>query len=205
MGRSTKKQAEIARRQLKVSGMYLKGFSQTQIAIKMKVSQAAISKDIHAMMDQWRADSQSNIEDKLLIELAKIDKLETVFWDAWYRSLRKTKDITQAIESEPTIKGKNDGTLDPVYEKAMKIVKVTDTKRENTPLGEVRFLAGVEWCIEARCKLLHISAPTDDILKHIDMNQLTTDQLRRIAAGEDVIKVLLTTKSSQGESGINPA
>ncbi|MHC4984512.1 MAG: hypothetical protein ACYTF6_15275, partial [Planctomycetota bacterium] len=60
--------------------------------------------------------------------------------------------------------------------------------------GDPRFLAGVQWCIERRCKILGLDAPTkaQASLLNINMGNLTDEQLRRIADGEDPAFVLAT-------------
>ena len=59
--------------------------------------------------------------------------------------------------------------------------------------GNPAFLQGVLNCIDRRCKLLGIDAPTrtDNRNYDIDLSKLSDEQLDRVAAGEDVMKVII--------------
>lgn len=51
--------------------------------------------------------------------------------------------------------------------------------------------------LDALALLLKVDAPTDDgILKYIDLAKLTPEQLQRIADGEDILAVILSTTAS---------
>ena len=75
-------------------------------------------------------------------ELAKVDLLELEYWQAWQRSCQDAE--TETLRQRQTTDGKvNDFS------------KVTKGQA-----GDKRFLDGVQWCIERRCKILGIDAPS---------------------------------------------
>ena len=55
--------------------------------------------------------------------------------------------------------------------------------------GDVRFLNGIQWCVEQRCKILGISANVNANL-NIDLTSLTDEQLQRLSSGESLYAVL---------------
>jgi len=80
-------------------------------------------------------------------EIAKVDELELIYYDAWIRSCKGV--ISQTQKARQKIKSNNDSEI------AKELVKIN---REQ--VGDPRFLAGVQWCIERRCKIIGIDAPT---------------------------------------------
>lgn len=167
------RRTEIADRRLKVSDLYLRGEHQTAIAKELGVDQATISRDLTELRKEWLERSINNIDQKKAIELAKIDKLELEYWDAWVRS-------GEQFKSKVT-KGRGVGDTGRVVEQ---IIKNEDR------VGDPRFLDGVMSCIERRCKLLGLDAPTrgeysgpgGGPLQIEDVSLSNEERLARIAA-----------------------
>lgn len=172
--------SQIARDRLHISGLYLQGWIQADIADEVGVDQSTISRDLKTLQQEWLDSTLVNFDEAKAKELAKIDHLECEYWSAWQRS-------QEDAESETT-----------------KMVEVQSGKRleaqtqRKGQAGDPRFLTGVQWCIEQRCKVLGIYAAVKQQSENlnIDLSNLTDDQLQRIASGEDPIHVLVTTESS---------
>jgi len=140
----TRKNTELAARRLRVSDMYLKGMYQSEIAASLDVSQPTISRDITALQKEWKESALVDFNEAKAEELAKVDKLEREYWDAWERSCEDAETIRQ--EGGPPAEGK--------VAKPDKIVKTAKGQA-----GDPRFLQGIQWCINKRCEIMGIDAP----------------------------------------------
>lgn len=143
--RRTKTQKE--RDKLNVSRLYLKGKTQTEIAEDLNLSQPTVSRALKDCREDWKASAVVAIDERKAQELAKIDTLELEYWNAWRRSqedaeTRQSKMVGQEVgdEKQPT--------------------KIERTVRTDEQVGDPRFLAGIQWCINKRCEILGIDAPT---------------------------------------------
>ncbi len=135
----TKAQAE--RDRLQVSRMYNEGYIQFEISQKLGISQATVSRDIAFLIAQWQKDGLKNIDEQRTRELMRINKLEREYWEAWEASkagkkVTHSKDVHEIDRSRQEI----------------------GERLEEIP-GDPRYLAGVQWCISERCKLLGLNAP----------------------------------------------
>jgi len=74
---STKKKMELAERRRRVAKFYLNKMSQANIAEKLGVSQATISRDVAHLFKQWQKDAKVDIAQRVGYELAKLESLET--------------------------------------------------------------------------------------------------------------------------------
>lgn len=132
--------------------MYLQGWEQAEIAAKLNasedrsytLSQQMISYDIRRVIDQWRASSLIDVDEAKANELAKINELERTYWQAWRRSCEGAETIKQ--------RGKPGNLPGKVQTE-----NIERTVKEQA--GDPRFLQGVQWCIEQRCKILGVNAP----------------------------------------------
>ncbi len=122
------------------------------------------------MQKRWQESSLANtdanrakLDAKKAEELAKIDALERTYWKAWRRSCKDRE-----VQTAEKVTG------DTARSKAA-------TRREGQS-GNPAFLAGVERCIDRRCKLLGLDAPRKLEHKHtLAAEDLTDEQLLAIA------------------------
>ena len=156
---------EVLARREDVARRYLQGQTQSEIADVFGVSQAQISKDLAAIRAAWLASAMRDFDAAKAQELAKIDTVEHEYWLAWERS-KKNKETKY---SEDSSKGFKSG------------------ERRESQAGNPAFLAGVLTCIERRCSILGLDAPKRFVIKWDD---LTDEQIDRLAAGEPPEKVL---------------
>lgn len=149
MAAPKRKNTQIARDRREIANLYLKGWLQSRIVDHINkdesrgytLTQQMISYDLCRLQAQWRESALIDIDEAKAKELAKIDRLEREYWDAWERS----KENAETSVSESV----NDG-------------RGGHTKAQLRAVGQVgdpRFLKGVEWCIERRCKVLGVDAP----------------------------------------------
>lgn len=130
--------AQVARDRRKESDLYLQGWLQADIADELGIDQSTVSRDLKALQGDWLASALMDFSEAKSQELAKIDRLEREYWQAWERSCEDAESVTQ------------EGT-------AANVEKIKKTSKGQA--GDPRFLQGVQWCIERRCKILGVDAP----------------------------------------------
>lgn len=162
-------------KQLKnVAELYLERLDQEVIAQRLGISQQQVSYDVGVLRKRWQESQIEKVGAVKQEELARIDRLEAEYWLAWRRSLEeKTRTKTAKIGE-----------------------KTTAFIEKETTTGVPAFLAGVQWCISERLRIRGGYAPTQNRSLDFDMSQLTDEQLDRVAAGEDLIQVLLGGRST---------
>ena len=140
MAKNTKRRAsaQLARDRRRIADLYLKGWLQADIAAELGVSQPTVSLDLKALHKTWLKSALIDFDAAKSKELAKIDRLEQEYWEAWQRSCEDAETIRREATAE-------------------KQGKVTKTLKGQA--GDPRFLQGVQWCIEKRCKILGVDAP----------------------------------------------
>jgi len=139
-----KPQAE--RDRILISKLYLEGHSQWEIHTKLGISQATVSRDIAILIRYWRISATKNIDTAMQIELTRINKLEMEYWQAWERSKgeSKKKSIKQRGHKQ---------------QEGADVIPVEISSQVEDRNGDPRYLQGVQWCVETRCKILGINAP----------------------------------------------
>jgi hypothetical protein len=135
--------SQLARDRRRIADLYLKGWLQADIATETGVDQSTVSRDLKTLQDEWLAAARADFDAAKAQELAKVDRLEREYWDAWGRSCK--------IAETETTESADDGSGAPARIKAQ--------IRKEGQVGDPRFLTGVQWCIERRCKILGIDAP----------------------------------------------
>ena len=138
MGRG-RDRAQLTRDRRRIADLYLQGKLQAEIAGKLGIDQSTVSRDLKALHREWQQSALVDIDKAKGQELARIDRLEREYWTAWQRSCEDAETVRQ------------EGTK---AEGPSKIIKTAKGQA-----GDPRFLQGVQWCIERRCKILGIDAP----------------------------------------------
>jgi hypothetical protein len=123
----------------RISQAYLRGKTQQEMAQLFGVSQAQISYDLKVLQKRWLKSSLENITAAKAKELAKIDALERTYREAWERSCQDREVKTE----EQTTAGKSS--------------RSRILSRQEQRDGNPAFLAGIQWCIEQRCKIWGIA------------------------------------------------
>jgi transcriptional regulator with XRE-family HTH domain len=117
-----------------VARLYIKGWTQTEIAEKLGKAQGTISSDLRIVQKEWRRSAVKAFESRHAIEIRKLDALERELWRAWEESL-KPKRRVQIVKDPESGKETNRSNL----------------TEQN---GDPRFLALVQKCALARSELL---------------------------------------------------
>ena len=130
--------AQLARDRRKIADLYLQGRLQADIAAELEINQSTVSRDLKALHKEWLAAALVDFGAVKAQELAKIDRLEREYWRAWERSCKDAETVVK--------KQKEDGGKE-----------MQQTLKGQA--GDPRFLDGVQWCIERRCKILGVDAP----------------------------------------------
>lgn len=142
--------------------MYLEGYNMTEIAEALGSTSKTVCIDLQQVRALWTAEGLINMDERKDIELGKIDRLEEMALDAWYRSCQDKETIhsriekaLRSIEKKGTPKdggGRDRNALPP---KATLIpVKVIEETQRTGQAGDERFLGRIAWCIEMRLKVL---------------------------------------------------
>jgi hypothetical protein len=137
MGRTKKETTAIERRREAVADLYVQGWTQTQIANQLAVSQSCVSLDIKAIQKHWRESSIRDFDVLRERELKKLDRLEVEAWTAWQRSQKPAQEATISTD------GNSQRTVKKVAEQT----------------GDPRFLEQISKCIASRRALLGLDAP----------------------------------------------
>ena len=171
---------------LEISGLYLRGITQAEIASQLGVSQQQVSYDLKILQRRWLAESVAKIDERKARELAKVDRLEREYWEAWERSKLDAETVT--LEKLGALK---DGQGQIVG------TKVKEVKKREGQSGNPSFLAGVQWCIDKRCEILGLDAP-----KKIDATS-KGEQIGNVDTDAIVSKLLpeLTARNAQEPPG----
>jgi hypothetical protein len=132
-----------------IANLYLKGEYQADIAAQVGISQGQVSKELAILQAEWQTSALIDINEAKARELAKIDALELVYWQAWERSqLDAESEITKMQGAPP-----KQGDANPAPAKLE-----TQKKREGQS-GNPAFLSGIQWCINKRCEIIGVNAP----------------------------------------------
>jgi len=132
---------QIERDRQEIARLYLQGIIQADIAARLGMTQQMVSYDLKRIRKAWLQSSISNYDERVAVELAKIDNLEVEYWQAWQRSTQVKESSTAKVVTDSS------GERNEV-----------STKQEQMT-GDEKFLAGVRWCIDRRLKLFGLDAP----------------------------------------------
>lgn len=132
------------------------GKTQSDIANALKISQPTVSRDIASLIEEWKLRSHAQIDEAKAKELARIDYLEVTYREAWERSLKEEKRHTTRMGGT-IVREVGSSESERRFIQETPTVQTIQTFER---LGDKKFLDGVQWCIEQRCKLLGIDLPT---------------------------------------------
>lgn len=150
--------AEKERDLAHVAQLYLKGHTQEQIAEEMSLlndrnySRSTVHNDVQIILRRWYDRYVNDIQAATVKVLMQIDRIEDEYWDAWEKSkgdyeAEEETDISDAV-AHAIAQGRDDMT-DSHKRRAKKTIR---EKRD----GNVKFLQGIQWCIENRMKVLGV-------------------------------------------------
>lgn len=160
-----KKDIGLTSRRQQVVELYLQGYRQWQIAERTLTDQATVSRDIKHVREEWLNRAVGDYNELLNREIEAIAQLQVTYRQAWERSLRKK--ARRTIRTVPVSKQSNE-TVDKEVERTTE-----------QSYGDPRYLQGIQWCIEMRCKL-------EGLLKADPGQTLLTERPYLVVEGIDV-------------------
>jgi hypothetical protein len=152
---------QIERDRVEIARLYLQGVIQVDIAARLGMTRQMVGYDLKAIRAKWLESSLVNFNERVAIELAKIDNLEVEYWQAWQRSLQVKESSTAKVVSEAESE-RNE----------------VSTKQEQMT-GNESFLAGIRWCIDRRLKLFGLDAPVKIDWRQTLPDSLNSDEVQR--------------------------
>lgn len=146
-------QDEIDQRRATVAALYLKSWTQQAIADQVGVDRSQVSLDLKEIRKEWKESMVFDFNEAKGKELAKIDKLEAEYWQAWEESTRPLKRKSTRLTGDVEAKTEKEDAKKP---KAKNLVSTESTEER---LGDPRYLDGVMKCIQKRVDILGLDAP----------------------------------------------
>jgi hypothetical protein len=170
-------------RRHRVASFYLQGKFQSDIAQLVGISQQQVSHDLKALHTLWLQEMVQDLDARKSVELKRLDRIEVAAWEGWERSLQPREiTLTEATEGgETTVEGVR--VPRPATRKA--------SMRKEGQAGDPRFLQTVQKCVERRCAILGLNAPTT---LHVD------DEMSGLS---QVLKDLNALRSSDQAATLN--
>ncbi|MFA5378937.1 MAG: hypothetical protein WC455_24500 [Dehalococcoidia bacterium] len=178
MARRTKAQREKDLE--RIAELYLHGWRQSDIAVDLDVTQQTISNDLQELYRRWQNRATTSIDAAKARELARIDELERTYWAEWVASKEERQSTTTKRIQRPA-----EDKKDQLAQKPMTLRDEATIHKEGR-LGDPRYLAGVQWCIERRCTILGINAPIKGELTGADGGPIQHEHLGTISLVEVV-------------------
>jgi len=152
MARPKRNRAQRERDLTFVADLYCQGLTHEKICSELnsqrdyKLSRSQITRDVQALLARWRESSLKSVNDLKVRELAKLDNLEGQYWAAWQKSC---EDFVSFEENQVNDQvAYKQGGMRPTYN------RIKNRTRNETMIGDSRYLDGVGKCIDTRCKIL---------------------------------------------------
>lgn len=150
----------IAQRRQRISTLYLQGKYQAEIAVEVGVTQQQVSYDLKIIHKEWLKSTLVDFDVKKIEELERVAILEREYWDAWRtsRADREIKSTAKETSDAVIVQGRAVGGKQ----------KSKASVRKEMRDGNAAFLAGIQWCIDTRCRIFGFYAPTKLSITEID-------------------------------------
>lgn len=139
-----------------IAKLYLEGFSNRAMAIwitenkNIPITHTSVGKYLGKVMDDWRKERISKVDDLLIIELQGLNRVEREAWDGWYRSLNtKTKNVSKRKGLPQKSKSKDGKEVLNVS-----TTEVEDIEETSNTDGNPKFLEIIKDCKSKRIDLL---------------------------------------------------
>lgn len=127
--------------QEKIAALYLEKRSINEIAQTIGRTRQTVYADIRAIESRWFAATDRLTFERKAEELARIDRIELLSWEGYYRSI-KTHEQTKTV----------------LEEGAQGTKRKAESRKEEL-IGDPRWLDRIAWCVEQRAKILGLYAP----------------------------------------------
>lgn len=165
----------------RVAALCLEKRSIDEMARELGINRKTVMGDLKWVEQRWLEASDRLTSTRKAEELARIDRIELLAWEGYYRSI-KTRELTKTVlerEGDRTTKTK------------------AETRREDL-VGDPKWLDRIAWCVEQRAKILGLYAPakSEGKFEHEHHHTVQTEFDREFAR-------LVERVNGQGE-GLSP-
>lgn len=151
-------QAEREERHDLLAQMYVKGYTQAEMAAELGLVQSTINKEIRKMVDRWAGTKFEDLDRYKSEQLHRINMMESELWEAWEKSKTARKVIVNKSKSGELLNDVDAITGRPIKVQEDKYWKLATTEEEATG-GDMQYMNGIMWCVSERSKILGINAP----------------------------------------------
>lgn len=182
-----KSQAQRERQLAEIAKRYLRGVTQHEIADALGIAQSQVAYDLKILSKRWKESGLRDFNEAKSHELAKIDALEREYWNAW--------EASKGTKQKRRTRGDASGTLQNVA-----IESYDDA-------GDPRYLNGVQWCIEQRCKILKIGTDIklrtwrDEVIDLLKARAVTPQEVVEEVGDELARELFVAAGVTRNESG----
>lgn len=151
--------------------MKIKGHSYRAIAnyinktFDRSISHITIRSDVNQYIKQWKADHDKEFDDRLNVELRKLELREKLLWEAWERSCESI--VIKAVKKKGSFKKVND---------------IQTEEKTYHGKGDPRYMDQLDKLSEKRCKLLGLYAP--------DKTELSFEKLSDSQLSDVISKII---------------
>lgn len=128
--------------QEKVAALYLERRPIDEIARAIGRTRQTVYSDLRALEKRWFISADRLTAARKAEELARIDRIELIAWEGYYRS------ITTREQTKTVLEDGHQGR------------KTKAETRKEELVGDPKWLDKVCWCVEQRAKILGLYAPT---------------------------------------------
>ncbi len=140
-----------------IERLHLKGMGQIEIAEQLnkerpyQLSYQQIGYDLRSLAKMWREEARAEVDEAKAKALAELKILQATYWEAWQKSCTERTKTKQDVFADDGDEGKD---------KRRNKKRSRASVEKETLLGNPAYLAGVQSCIEQRCKIIGLYAPT---------------------------------------------
>ena len=83
---------EMQKRRKEVANLYLKGYTQQQIADKLEVSRQTINGDVQAVLAQWRDETSHDMSERVAKQAMELADMRLRAWSAYQKAVGENRD-----------------------------------------------------------------------------------------------------------------
>ena len=83
---------EIVKRRREVARLYLKGYTQQQIADQLEVSRVTINRDVQAVLAQWQEETSHDTSERVAKQAMELADMRLRAWSAYQKAVGESKD-----------------------------------------------------------------------------------------------------------------
>lgn len=91
---------EIIKRRKEVARLYLKGYTQQQIADQLDVSRVTINRDVQSVLAQWREETNHDTSERVAKQAMELADMRLRAWSAYQKAVGEGKDAEKRPRTE---------------------------------------------------------------------------------------------------------